>query len=181
MSASRGNYIGLKEEPEEQFGKAMRIPDSLLPQWYALVMEAESPEADPMQAKLELARFIVRRSHGEDAARAARSTSRVWSARGRRRTRCPRRCFRATERSTCRRSSSSIRRSLDERGARVIDQGGVKVNGETSATSTCRAEALEERSYQAGKRRSCAFRRLTPPSVLLPFVGCSPSGARKSL
>src|SRR5437016_13732206 len=29
MSASRGNYIGLKEAPEEQFGKAMRIPDSL--------------------------------------------------------------------------------------------------------------------------------------------------------
>ena len=30
MSASRGNYIGLKEAPEEQFGKAMRIPDGLL-------------------------------------------------------------------------------------------------------------------------------------------------------
>ena len=28
MSASRGNYIGLKEAPEEQFGKAMRIPAS---------------------------------------------------------------------------------------------------------------------------------------------------------
>ena len=41
MSASRGNYIGLKEAPEEQFGKAMRIPDSLLPQWYRLVMERE--------------------------------------------------------------------------------------------------------------------------------------------
>ena len=29
MSASRGNYIGLKEAPEDQFGKAMRIPDGL--------------------------------------------------------------------------------------------------------------------------------------------------------
>src|ERR687887_550642 len=27
MSGSRGNYIGLAEEPEEQFGKTMRIPD----------------------------------------------------------------------------------------------------------------------------------------------------------
>src|SRR5207302_9297300 len=27
MSASRGNYIALKEDPNEQFGKAMRIPD----------------------------------------------------------------------------------------------------------------------------------------------------------
>ena len=37
MSASRGNYIGLREAPEEQFGKTMRIPDSLLEQWYTLV------------------------------------------------------------------------------------------------------------------------------------------------
>ncbi|HZT94212.1 MAG TPA: tyrosine--tRNA ligase [Gaiellaceae bacterium] len=72
MSASRGNYIGLKEPPEEQFGKAMRIPDSLLDQWYRLVMERDGvPEGDPMEAKLELARFIVRRAWGEEAARAA--------------------------------------------------------------------------------------------------------------
>jgi tyrosyl-tRNA synthetase len=70
MSASRGNYIGLAEPPEEQFGKAMRIPDELLPQWYRLVMETEadpSAAGDPMEAKLELARFIVRRAHGEEA------------------------------------------------------------------------------------------------------------------
>jgi tyrosyl-tRNA synthetase len=73
MSASRGNYIGLKEQPEEQFGKAMRIPDTLLPQWYRLVMESDSDPlaGDPMEAKLALARWIVTRSHGEDAARAA--------------------------------------------------------------------------------------------------------------
>src|SRR5204863_5541160 len=56
MSASKGNYIGLREAPEEQFGKAMRIPDSLLPQWYRQVMEADEPPADPLDAKLELAR-----------------------------------------------------------------------------------------------------------------------------
>ena len=39
MSASRGNYIGLKEAPEQQFGKAMRIPDELLEQWWALIAE----------------------------------------------------------------------------------------------------------------------------------------------
>ena len=44
MSASRGNYIGLREAPEEQFGKTMRIPDSLLEQWYTLVLEAEPPD-----------------------------------------------------------------------------------------------------------------------------------------
>src|SRR5437868_9040871 len=71
MSASRGNYIGLKEAPEQQFGKAMRIPDSLLPQWYRLVMERDDVPDDPFQAKLELARFIVRRAWGDDAVGAA--------------------------------------------------------------------------------------------------------------
>ena len=72
MSASRGNYIGLKEPREEQFGKAMRIPDALLDQWYRLVMERDgAPAGDPMEAKLELARFIVGRAWGEDGVRAA--------------------------------------------------------------------------------------------------------------
>src|SRR5437016_6871061 len=38
MSASRDNYIGLREPPEEQFGKAMRISDEMLPEYYRLVM-----------------------------------------------------------------------------------------------------------------------------------------------
>src|SRR5579871_6116333 len=71
MSASRGNYIGLREAAEDQFGKAMRIPDTLLEQWYRLIVERPVPEGGPMEAKLALARFIVARSHGEEAARAA--------------------------------------------------------------------------------------------------------------
>jgi tyrosyl-tRNA synthetase len=71
MSASRGNYIGLKEAPEEQFGKTMRIPDSLLEQWYRLVVQESVPDGDPLEAKLALARWIVARSHGGEAARAA--------------------------------------------------------------------------------------------------------------
>jgi tyrosyl-tRNA synthetase len=73
MSASRGNYIGLAEAPEEQFGKTMRIPDELLPQWYRLVMESDADPlaGDPLEAKLGLARFIVTRSHGTEAARSA--------------------------------------------------------------------------------------------------------------
>src|SRR2546423_8337972 len=47
MSASRGNYIGLKEPPEQQFGKAMRIPDTLLPQWYRLIMDRDDVPGDP--------------------------------------------------------------------------------------------------------------------------------------
>src|SRR5436305_13933738 len=70
MSSSEGNNIPLTMAPEEQFGRVMRIPDELLPEWYRLVMEQELPAgASPMDAKLELARFIVRRSHGDEGVR----------------------------------------------------------------------------------------------------------------
>src|SRR6266516_6880903 len=71
MSSSVGNNIPLTAPPEEQFGRTMRIPDEQLEAWWRLIAERPVPEGDPMEAKLELARFIVRRSHGEEAARAA--------------------------------------------------------------------------------------------------------------
>jgi tyrosyl-tRNA synthetase len=71
MSSSLGNNIPLTAPPEEQFGRTMRIPDEQLPEWYRLVVEGEPPPGEPMDAKLALARWIVARSHGEDAARAA--------------------------------------------------------------------------------------------------------------
>jgi tyrosyl-tRNA synthetase len=71
MSGSKGNYIALVEDPNEQFGKTMRLPDELLEAYYRLVMERELPSGEPMQAKLVLARFIVERGHGPEAAVAA--------------------------------------------------------------------------------------------------------------
>ena len=71
MSSSVGNNIPLTAPPEEQFGRTMRIPDELLPDWWRLVAEQEVPEGDPLEAKLTLARLIVRRSYGEEAAVAA--------------------------------------------------------------------------------------------------------------
>ncbi len=43
MSSSVGNNIPLTAPPEEQFGRTMRIPDELLPEWYRLVVEAAPP------------------------------------------------------------------------------------------------------------------------------------------
>lgn len=71
MSASKGNYIGLAEAPEEMFGKAMRIPDDLLADWWRALAEREQPGGEPMESKLALARFLVERSHGPDAAAGA--------------------------------------------------------------------------------------------------------------
>jgi tyrosyl-tRNA synthetase len=69
MSGSRANYVALVEAPEEQFGKMMRFPDEALADLYRLVAESEQdPTEDPMDSKLRLARFVVTRAHGEEAA-----------------------------------------------------------------------------------------------------------------
>src|SRR5689334_22809792 len=64
MSSSLGNNIPLTLEAEQMFGRTMRIPDSMLPDWWRLVAEAEPPTGEPLEQKLALARWIVARSHG---------------------------------------------------------------------------------------------------------------------
>jgi tyrosyl-tRNA synthetase len=65
MSKSRGNYIGIEEPPEEMFGKTMSIPDEALPQWWELLAGGGHPD-DPLEWKLELARRITARWHGDE-------------------------------------------------------------------------------------------------------------------
>jgi tyrosyl-tRNA synthetase len=71
MAKSTGNYVGIDEAPEEQFGKVMSIPDSAVEQWWRLTLDGAPPEAEPMESKLALARGIVERYHGPDAAERA--------------------------------------------------------------------------------------------------------------
>jgi tyrosyl-tRNA synthetase len=70
MSKSRGNYVGITEPPEEMFGKTMSIPDRALPQWWTMLVGDADHADDPMEWKLELARRITRRWHGDDGAAA---------------------------------------------------------------------------------------------------------------
>ncbi|MBA3364251.1 MAG: tyrosine--tRNA ligase [Actinobacteria bacterium] len=71
MSKSQGNYVGIDESPEEQFGKVMSIPDTALGQWWGLCLERDPPEVEPMESKLALARGVVERYHGTEAAERA--------------------------------------------------------------------------------------------------------------
>ncbi len=74
MSKSLHNYIGLTESPEEIYGKTMSIPDQLIEKYVRLVSglaEAEVLAMKPRDAKATIARQLVKRLHGEDAARRA--------------------------------------------------------------------------------------------------------------
>lgn len=83
MSKSLDNYISVVDTPKDMFGKTMRISDELMYRWYALVTDIgaeglEKLKADvasgakhPRNAKVELAKFLIKRFHSEEAAQAA--------------------------------------------------------------------------------------------------------------
>ena len=71
MSKSLGNYVGVSEPPNEMFGKLMSINDTLMARYYLLLLGEAVPGIHPMDAKKQLAKRIVERYHGPDAAQAA--------------------------------------------------------------------------------------------------------------
>jgi tyrosyl-tRNA synthetase len=153
MSGSRGNYIGLLEAPEEQFGKAMRFPDEMLPELYRLVMEREPPTSDPMQAKLELARFIVARSHGPEAAEAAEEHFGRVVRRGEAPEEVPEFQLPAGDRVHVPALLADAFGLSTSEARRLIAQGGVKLDGDAVSELDLPRARLDGAVLQAGKRR----------------------------
>ncbi len=72
MSKSLNNHVGVAEAPEEVYGRTLSLPDEAMDAWFRL-LAVERPEegTSPRDTKRALARAIVARFHGSDAARAA--------------------------------------------------------------------------------------------------------------
>jgi tyrosyl-tRNA synthetase len=83
MSKSKGNYIGLTDEPNDMFGKVMSIPDEMIVKYYRLASTEDVAKVDeierglaagelhPNKVKRALARNIVTAYHDAQAAEAA--------------------------------------------------------------------------------------------------------------
>jgi tyrosyl-tRNA synthetase len=159
MSSSKGNNIPLTAPAEEMFGRTMRISDDQLEEWYRLVREQPVPDGDPLEAKLELARFIVRRSHGDDAAAAAEAHFTRVVRRGEAPDDVP---DLALPQGDPVHLPALLVESLGvgstSEARRLIQQGGVKLNGEPAPGLDVPRSALAGALLQVGKRR---FARLT--------------------
>jgi tyrosyl-tRNA synthetase len=85
MSKSKGNYVGIYEEPGVMMKKIMTISDSMMWRYYELLTDvqvdeisalrkaAQSGERNPRDIKLDLAERIIADFHPVEAARAARA------------------------------------------------------------------------------------------------------------
>ncbi|WP_456268343.1 tyrosine--tRNA ligase [Kushneria sp. AK178] len=86
MSKSLGNYVGITDRPGEMFNKIVSMPDSLMWRYFELLslkpmdevralMSEVDNGANPRDVKMVLARELVARFHGEEAAAGAHRAS----------------------------------------------------------------------------------------------------------
>jgi tyrosyl-tRNA synthetase len=158
MSQSKGNYIGIAEDPAEMFGKVMSLPDEAMPQWFELAAELEMGEGESaVDAKRRLAGEIVRRYHGDAAALHARQRFDRIHREHRPPEDVP---VRAIPPDCLDGNEVIVPRLLKEVGLaesssearRLLEQGGVKVDGEPLRDERVDAASLAGRLLQRGSR-----------------------------
>lgn len=152
MSKSKNNYIGVTENPTDMFGKTMSIPDSMLERWYILlttIPAAERPE-HPMEAKKKLARFITARFHGEAAAAEAQSAFESRFSKRETPTDMPELTLSNTGNLAELIVDAKFATSKSE-ARRLIEQGGVKINGETQKDQAATLTIASPFTLQVGK------------------------------
>jgi tyrosyl-tRNA synthetase len=171
MSKSLGNYIGIDEAPDVIFGKAMSIPDSLIVRYMELATSIPWEEIDrfrcalagqamnPRDAKARLAKALVAQYHTPgEAEAAAQRFARTFSAGV-----FPEDAPIVTLPADAIEPGPAvwIVRLLTVAGAapsssearRLIQQGGVEVDGEPIRDVNQRVSVNHERRVQVGKRR----------------------------
>jgi tyrosyl-tRNA synthetase len=166
MSKSLGNYIGINEPPQEIFGKVMSITDDLMWRYYELCTDLspleisrlrtsmESGEGNPRDVKADLGKRIVADFYSKSDAEAAES---AFIQRFRNKE-TPENIEERIVASGPRKLSHllvelELAPSVKE-ARRLIEQGGVSVNGErASAVDLLMNVQVEQLLIQVGKRR----------------------------
>ncbi|WP_251177789.1 tyrosine--tRNA ligase [Adlercreutzia agrestimuris] len=172
MSKSYGNYIGLTDEPADMFGKVMSIPDELMVKYYRLASTADVTEIDEIEAglaadslhpnkvKRALARNIVAAYYDEVAANQAEAAFDKVFKQHEIPEDIP--TFEAdltpNEEGTVYLAKiindAGLAQSAGE-ARRLIDGGGVKINGEAVAAKSYNVDPalLHDAVVQVGKRK----------------------------
>jgi tyrosyl-tRNA synthetase len=168
MSKSLNNYVGITEAPGEMFGKLMSISDELMWRYFDLLSFRSNEELSDLKAdavggrnprdiKFLLCEEIIERFHSAEAAVAAREEFIARFQRGQMPDEIPEKVLEthgegigiAAALSQCGLTSSN------SEAFRMIQQGGVKIDGEKISDRTLKLEAGFAGILQVGKRKFC--------------------------
>jgi tyrosyl-tRNA synthetase len=166
MSKSLDNYVGITEAPDEMFGKLMSISDELMWRYFDLLSFRSNEEItdfkadvtggrNPRDIKFLLCEEIIERFHSSEAAVAAREEFIARFQKGKMPEDMPEHTFEtggegigiAAALSQCGLTSSN------SEAFRMIQQGGVKIDGEKIDDRTMRLEPGFAGVLQVGKRK----------------------------
>jgi tyrosyl-tRNA synthetase len=171
MSKSLGNYVGIAEPPGEIFGKLMSISDQLMWRYIELLSfeplsaitqwkDAVKQGANPRDVKVRFAREIVARFHGAEAARRAEEDFEQRFREGAIPDDMPEVVVKAPP------GGIVIAQLLKQAGLtpstseaqRMIEQGGVKLDGERVSDKGLKIAAGQALVAQVGKRKFARIR-----------------------
>ncbi|MFZ0788561.1 MAG: tyrosine--tRNA ligase [Chromatiaceae bacterium] len=172
MSKSLGNYIGITDAPEDMFGKIMSLSDDLMWRYFELLSTRSLADIDawrasvveganPRDIKFELALELVGRFHSRSAAKGAQEAFIARFQRGA----IPESIAELTLKAA-NGAGIPIANLLKEAGLvqstsealRMVDQGGVRVDGERIGDPRQHCIVGSSHVYQVGKRRFARVR-----------------------
>ena len=171
MSKSAGNYIGVAEAPAEIFGKLMSLSDELMWRYIELLSfepiniirqwhEEVTHGRNPRDIKVMFAKEIVARFHSKENAEIALADFEARFRRGGIPDDMPEKILHTEK------EGLPIAQLLKQAGLtssttealRMIEQGGVKLNGEKVSNKALKLHRGETAVIQVGKRK---FARVT--------------------
>jgi tyrosyl-tRNA synthetase len=170
MSQSIGNYISVRSDASEMFGRTMSIPDDLMPQWFRLAAGATPDQVTqvasgitdgtihPGEAKRDLARRIVDRYHGQGSGLVAEQAFNELFRDKQLPDDVPTAPIPDDDPVWLPKALSEAQLvASNSEGRRLIDQGAVKINGERVTQDTIARDRLLDATVQVGKRRFVKF------------------------
>jgi tyrosyl-tRNA synthetase len=168
MSKSLNNYVGITDAPDEMFGKLMSISDEMMWRYFDLLSFKGNDELaalkqrvadgeNPRDIKFLLCEELVERFHDHEAAQKARETFIARFQGGAMPEEIPEKTLDsngdgfgiAAALTKCDLTSSN------SEAFRMVQQGGVRIDGEKVTDRNLRLEPGFEGVLQVGKRKFC--------------------------
>ena len=167
MSKSLGNYIGITEPAKDMFGKLMRISDELMWRYLELLSFAPAEKVaaskkqvaagrNPREIKVELAKEIVARFHSSAAATRAEEEFNAMFRDREMPQDMPEKTVSETAIVKVLKQADLVPSTSE--AARMIEQGGVKINGEKVSDKNLSLRRGETLVIQVGKRKFARVR-----------------------
>jgi len=176
MSKSLGNHIPLATTAEDMYGKVMSVPDGAMPAFFRLVTRWEPAQVEarladlaqgavhPMEAKMDLAREIVAIYHGEEAVAPAEAEFRTIHQERRVPEDLPALSWKPGWTLLDAVVSSGAVTSRSE-ARRLIEQRGVKIDGQVWDSPSSALEGVGSSTLQIGRRLFYRFAAEPGPSA----------------